>query len=533
MSAKKPRIVQAADAVAYLPLYAAEKHRYRLERPTGGALAWSEAFGDPWRSPPQEFVSHVNGDLKKSGDLGCLNAIVEAWEREELPLIGICDPIDVALTHGSALVIVGAFINRACFWCLTDGHTHATDLGGLAVDAMFIHDSSFATGHSIGLNILNAIPRGRHGPPEHFDASFDLLVDGAVWWKEQNPGGRVAAVTASILSCVLAEQRKGFRVAFPIYDLDRYDRFLTTAIVVHRKALREEHVREALTLLILALREGRQQVAMADAVIDDLVALSASRFEDERRIDCAQVSKGKVVGNGCNATEIVRQEHARQVLEMLRQRPIYSEDCRVRQQEWSNAFATRGLQVPPLAHSYDESIVAGCEGRRLAKGPPPRDERPPRSPAATPWVAILLTMAGFTCYLGSAPAIVTTALYLAALAALVWPVAARRGLSLPRVGAVVKILLGLFFLIMVLVAVLAGFNSEGGQVNPLPEAFPEFIRALWASWAPRVLTAFDAVEFLLGPITWGVLGLVAITVSRSWSAIRSRLRSMVGRGSQG
>ena len=163
----RPRIVQAADAVAYLPLYVAEDLQVSLPRAGRDPLRWEDAFGEPCRSPPEEFLGNVKADSHRRGDLGCVRAICAAADADQ-PLIGICDPLAVE-KHEQELAIIGGLIKRACFWCLTDKDSKARNVDALHVDSLFVHDSNFLTGEAIGRAVADRLPEVwigvQKGPP--------------------------------------------------------------------------------------------------------------------------------------------------------------------------------------------------------------------------------------------------------------------------------------------------------------------------------------------------------------------------------
>lgn len=365
----KPQIVQAADAVAYLPLYVAERGRYELALEDGTHLGWDDAFDPPFRSPPEEYLQGVVGETRRTGDLGCLAAIEQAWRLHQVPLIGICDPCSIVDFHKDSLVIVGGFIRRACFWCLTDD-VRVRRPEDLSVSHLFIHEPGFETGHKIGREFYEAISKRAGGPPDTIQGVFELLIDGAVWLKRNKSESSIAAISASILSCVLAT-KNGFNIAFPLYELEKYHEFLSTAIVVHREAIeKREDVRRALTLLLLSLKDSTRSVTNRSDTIEEILRLTdgTNRFANERLIDCARVQDKAVIRiaeDKSSTLAPVSASQARAVWESLR--PLYSTDCSISETEWQNAWHARGriVDTPKLDSYFDRSIINRLSRSRL------------------------------------------------------------------------------------------------------------------------------------------------------------------------
>jgi len=382
---KQARIIQAADAIAYLPLYVAEDQQFKLDRGIKKPiLHWHDAFGEPARSPPEEYVSHLSANLHRTGDLGCLNAIVHAWEKDQQPLIGICDPIGIERwDYESKLAIVGGFIRRACFWCLTDQVSTARGFSDLDIDSLFIHDAGFSTGHAIGEQIAGELRQ----QVDIVTGSFELLVDGAVWQKKTFPSRKLAAISASILSCVIAKNRQQLRVAFPLHSVDEYSEFLSTAIVVPRQCLEDEGFRDAVTLLVLALQEAVNYLEKTEAQgtrkLMELVN-NDGRFAQERIIDSAEVVDSKVVPLRTGALAIadenlakVSDADASLIYKSLVNADLYARDGRIETREWENAWRTRpNKEVPPLARFFDRRILDQASMQRIVGGV---SAQPPRS----------------------------------------------------------------------------------------------------------------------------------------------------------
>lgn len=358
----KPRIVQAADAVAYLPLYLAEEVEGELVRDAGNPLLdlkWKDAFDDPYRTPPVEYLDHLPKGPEREGDRGCLNAIVRAWDQDTLPLIGFCDPCDVA--SFSELVLVGGLINRASFWCLTNPRVQAKRIEDLDLTHIFIHERGFETGYNIGDDILARIKDGGKAIPQHVYGSFDLLVDGAVWLNENETDVRLAAVSASILSCVIAEQR-GLKIALSLHGLPEYNEFLTTGIVVHKRAL--PLIQDQLTLLVLALRYAIEQIRIDRRRHSrDIARLcnEANRFEAERMIDCAMVELPtitRITAECSGGPTTIDSDQASMIATHLRN--LYSRDCDISDKAWENAWRIRRFTgaMPALRDNFDRRVLA-------------------------------------------------------------------------------------------------------------------------------------------------------------------------------
>lgn len=358
----KPRIVQAADAVAYLPLYIAESSSFTIKLPDGSDFSWGDAFDDAYLSPPDEHLDGIMGKNNRTGDQGCLNAIRIAWGKQ-IPLIGVCDPCSIVGSED--LVMVGGLINRASFWCLADEDVQrASKPEELNVSHLFIHNLGFQTGHRIGNRVLDRIAKVNANGPQPITGTFELLVDGAVWQKEQDQQSRVAAISASILSCVIAQERK-FRIAFAMHDLPEYKDFLTTALVVHRDALKLAHVRQALTLLVYSLSQCEAIGNFANHAVKEILRLSNQdqRFASERRIDLAMVADDAVVSKPqvtAGPLPDITKDQGRDVWRFLK--TIYSPDCEISPKAWENAIKLResagtGNPIPRLEDYFDRSTL--------------------------------------------------------------------------------------------------------------------------------------------------------------------------------
>ena len=358
----KPRIVQAADAVAYLPLYMAESSSFSIRLADGTDFSWHEAFDEAYRSPPDVHLTGITGKNNRTGDQGCLNAIRIAWGKG-IPLVGVCDPCNIV--DSKDLVMVGGLIDRASFWCLVDESvSRASKPENLKVSHLFIHGRGFLTGHRIGDWVLSRVPKEDSNGPDIVTGTFELLVDGAIWQKAQNPESSIAAISASILSCVIAQDRR-FRIAFAMHDLPEYREFLTTALVVHRDALKLAHVRQALTLLIYSLGKVEAVGDFVNNAVSEILRLSndEKRFASERRIDSALVADGAVISKP-QATSAplpdISKEQGREVWRQLRS--IYSSDCDISHAAWRNAIrlresAAKASSIPVLDDYFDRSIL--------------------------------------------------------------------------------------------------------------------------------------------------------------------------------
>jgi hypothetical protein len=509
----KPRIIQAADAVAYLPLYVAERGGVALELGHGRELTWNDAFGEPSRSPPIEYLEAISTGPGRSGDQGCLNAVAGAWESKRVPLIGFCDPCNITAHHADKLVIVGGFIRRACFWCLTDNNVDAAKPEDLTVTDLFIHGSGFETGHKIGEKILGLLRR-RANPPDVVEGSFELLIDGAVWYKKANPSRHIAAVSASILSCVIAEEEHGFKVAFPLNKLAEYREFLTTGIVVHREALQDQEMRVALKLLLRSLMWCQKHIAVMNHAVEELLILAneQGRFSHERRINSARVEGLAVVPNGEAAEsplQNITRSQATAVWRALCRDSIYDPTCDISANQWENAWKLRGDEPPPLDRYFDRTILDEAQLARLV-GEPDEVQHVTPPAAQAPWLAILLSvllMAGLFLRV-SGIAILLGLLGASALSALLFREVLRRNASwLDRARKPALKFISILVVIaaggLLLIAIAAGLAKAGDGVEALPAGFPLWLNSLWETWAPRIREVWHPVWIMLSPFVGG------------------------------
>jgi len=341
---KPAKIVQAADAIAYLPLYVAENYRAQCKLPDGVTLRWNDLFGKTERTPE----AFLDGNERLTGDHGCLRAIVKAWEGERLPLIGICDPCEIVeMGLGGKLVMVGSLINKACFWALVDrsaGAVHVPrELGG---GFLCIHDKSFATGHAIGRHVIHQITEANGTLKGTLTGDFALLVDGAVQLRKRRPETPVAAISASLLSCVLAA-RYDFEIAFPLHRFSPFETFLSTGIVVHREALKDKQVENAVRLLLICLMRAMNILRDCQAYAVDLICKlchGAQRFEHERRLDRARIVRDSILpkqGRPNKPPLQVDRAHALDIYRALMEPGIYAQDCAVTSVQWANARSLR------------------------------------------------------------------------------------------------------------------------------------------------------------------------------------------------
>jgi hypothetical protein len=530
---KQARIIQAADAVAYLPLYVAEDQQYELIRKQKPNLLWTEAFGEPARSPPAEYVSHIRAAIHRGGDLGCLHAVVKAWDDDKQPLIGICDPIEIEKWgYESKLAIVGGFIRRACFWCLTDKASKAEDLSGLDIESLFIHDAGFSTGHAIGEQIASEMRKQFDTVP----GSFELLVDGAVWQKKKDPDKKLAAISASILSCVIASAREDLKVAFPLHKDDRYSEFLSTAIVVPRQCLEDEDFRDALTLLILAIQEAvnylektnlQGKLKLMGLVNDD------GRFAQERMIDSAEVVDSKVVplrtGTGGTAEgnlAKVTEDDAKEIYKSLIDADLYARDGRIEAHEWENAWRTRSSKTAPsLTRFFDSRILDQASKSRIRGGTAARPTRTRFLVTLLVFAAALSAVVGLQS-LGVVPPRGTLFLIFAAggLALLIefrsavdhllhWLV---RSTWLRSLVVGIALLLGATIAVInlgnILIALTTLFNDDALKPEFVANA-PPALASFWLTWAPKISLEwhliFVACTALLG-VAWSCAGLTPL-----------------------
>lgn len=369
---KKARIVQAADALAYLPLYRAEEKNLRLDLGNGEELKWGDAFETTERTPPARYFEGLGEVMNRTGDIGCLNVIRLAGKEERL--IGICDPIEITDRKFEDLVMVAGFIRRACFWCLTDLETSAKAARSLDVDRLFIHDASFATGNALGSHLHHHRDgRARRQP---ITGAFELLVDGAVSLRENGGDLRIAAISASILSCEIARV-KGFKIAYPLTDVAPYDPFLSTGIVVHRQALEDQEFRLQLSLLLLAIREALRDLQTGEIPGSETIlklCTAEGRFREERLIDCARVEGNLVVPKnaGPHSQADISLGQATEIYRWLVSAKLYSLDGKVAHAEWANAHRVRdSASIPLLSDYFDGRALREAKRYRLAGVDPP------------------------------------------------------------------------------------------------------------------------------------------------------------------
>lgn len=520
---QKPRIVQAADAVAYLPLYVAEQSTIALDYPDG-ELNWENAFDPPFRSPPDEFLTGIVGESRRTGDQGCLNAIRNAWSSKT-PLIGICDPCNIV--DFQDLVMVGGFINRACFWCLADVNVpDASRPEKLEVSHLFVHERGFLTGHRIGEDVIRRLPKDRHGQAEIVTGTFELLIDGAIWQKAQEPQSKVAAISASILSCVLAEGR-GFRIAFPLHSLPNYGDFLTTAIVVHREALKHRDVRRAVALLLRSLSVTQVHAGMMGYTVNELCRLCnvEGRFQSERKIDCAQVLNRAVVPKEGAATAPlpdVSQQQAKAVWRALQH--LYSGDCDISETAWSNALKLRengsGAGKHKLSDFFDRSIfeeawAAKLVGEREAEVMPFSSFLPIRSRqdgVRLILFAIFWVVAGYL--LNQVPPPIRLSAFVVVVV-LIFRLIAFRSDFLRRIvdGLVVLVWWLLIFALSatILVAFVAGVTKEGDSFRDLSDILGTAFNSHWQSWAPRISNTWEVTSLFFTAMIGLVTGVMRIS----------------------
>ena len=357
------QIVLAADAVAYLPFFVANDLKPQI-KVSGGLLSWDEAFLR-YTTEPQNTLSTLPPAESRTGDVGCLNAVINAWETDKRAWIAICDPCEIPMLRDSSkLVVVGGLIKRACFWCVADDHVGgASDPRQLAIQNLAIHEPGLATGYQIGHYVAKLRAPIK---PLVYTGPFGLVVDGAAWLSsEEGQMTGVAAVTASVLSAALAEQEKLFRIRFALHEMEEFTDFLTTGFVVHKEALKDDLFRDHLRLLlygtILASKMLKQSPASAMEYIRRFCRRN-DRFVEERLLDSAKVEGSRIVPKTIKPSKptAVKESTVRRVHELLFDSDLYSCDGEITDSQWQSAcFGDRKVQGdwPPLLDFYRPAVL--------------------------------------------------------------------------------------------------------------------------------------------------------------------------------
>ena len=340
-SSSKTQIFLAGRAFAYLPVYLAAKQKVETHLSDGSTLRWDDAFVI-FNTPPKKFLTDRHDDDDRHGDRGCLYAIAKAAQNDQ-PAIGICDPCEIPVAGLSdELVVVGGLIRHACFWCLADPSMEAADdPRSLQAEHITLHDRAYSNGHYVGKEIARQVAEFHgHNVNEYF-GTLGLVVDGALYLVKQNHQ-RVAAVSASILSTALAHGTGELRYAFPAHNLDRFQNFLTTGLVVSRKFLRDDRFRASVRLLLLGLIfANRYLTASREGSINFILdECRTNNFNDERMLHQAEVHKNIIYRKEKTylaPLEKVTRSNAEFIYKkLISERNLYSPDCEITEQQWKN-----------------------------------------------------------------------------------------------------------------------------------------------------------------------------------------------------
>jgi len=363
------RVILAADAVAYLPVFLANSFDLWMDGPTG-RLEWSNEF--TLFKPPNPSMLPPGLDKENStGDLAVLNAIVHCWEKKREALIGICDPCELPLFEGGdKLALVGGLIRKACFWCVGDETFRASNtITGLPVEHLAIHGAGYATGYHIGHDLADRMsPTGRRHPVI-YDGEIDLVVDGAVYMSQTMKLEGVMAITASVLSASLARTR-GFPMRIPVHHEDvRFADFLTTGIVVPRDALSTDFALR-LQLFLYGVIYGSNFFYEAPKATKRLLTemcMSKDRFAGERRLDSAVVEGHKIIATEASPEAIkdVPPEVIKDTYNELRSNDLYSTSGDITDAQWNNAhFGKREFRLrewPPLRDYFFDGPLRSAQ----------------------------------------------------------------------------------------------------------------------------------------------------------------------------
>lgn len=373
MSLPPTKIILAADAVAYLPIHALSELK-----PSENGATWNQQFDivdDPQADADKSIVS-------ATGDRGCIQRIIAENDRGNL-VVGVCDPLQILRSGKEAeLCVVGGLINRPCFWVVADNHS-GTSISTLDIEEFCQHQPQLLTSTMWSNKLFDQITtrNNKHDDPiRRYVGSFDDVIDGAVFLKENLKTSRIAALTPCVLSVALLQETRGpdWR-AFKLFDDVRYRYSTTTAFVVHRDALSDinidfhERLAYFISQVISMINHWRNNRSEMSAMIQRLCA-DVHRFKEERQINCASsVAGGSIVsalgsktvrGVKLPASMPIDASVSNTVSELLIGEDgadIFCSACEIRLEDWNNAISFYGAALSnpptPLNLVYSDKIL--------------------------------------------------------------------------------------------------------------------------------------------------------------------------------